>query len=94
MPEIHNLIARDLVSRLMAEGGTWDRYTSLYNNTIAPYNLMAVSAALDAVDALSETRSEERSMISPDYARNFICDFILGKKQKHTQLTLFDDDDY
>ena len=32
---------------------------------------------------------EERSMISPDYARNFICDFILGKKQDHTQLTLF-----
>ena len=25
--------------------------------------------------------SEERSMISPDYARNFICDFILGKTQ-------------
>lgn len=25
--------------------------------------------------------SEERSMISTDYARNFICDFILGKKQ-------------
>lgn len=33
--------------------------------------------------------SEERSMISPDYARNFICDFIIGKKQKMTQLTLF-----
>ena len=33
--------------------------------------------------------SEERSMISPDYARNFICDFILGKEQKHTELTLF-----
>ena len=33
--------------------------------------------------------SEERSMISPDYARNFICDFILGKKKQHTQLTLF-----
>lgn len=33
--------------------------------------------------------SEERSMISPDYARNFICDFILGKQQHHTQLTLF-----
>lgn len=32
---------------------------------------------------------EERSMISPDYARNFICDFILGKVQKHTQLDLF-----
>ena len=27
--------------------------------------------------------SEERSMISPDYARNFICDFIIGKKQKN-----------
>ena len=34
--------------------------------------------------------SEERSMISPDYARNFICDFILGKKQSFTQPTLFD----
>lgn len=26
--------------------------------------------------------SEERSMISPDYARNFICDFILGREQE------------
>ena len=33
--------------------------------------------------------SEERSMISPDYARNFICDFILGKEQHNTQLKLF-----
>lgn len=33
--------------------------------------------------------SEERSLISPDYARNLICDFILGKKQAHSQLTLF-----
>lgn len=33
--------------------------------------------------------SEERSLISPDYARNFIADFILGKPQKHTQLDLF-----
>ena len=32
---------------------------------------------------------EERSMISPDYARNFICDFILGKEQVGTQLSLF-----
>lgn len=30
--------------------------------------------------------SEERSMISPDYARNFICDFIIGKKQNIGQL--------
>lgn len=34
--------------------------------------------------------SEERSMISPDYARNFICDFIIGKEQEHTERTLFD----
>lgn len=33
--------------------------------------------------------SEERSMISPDYARNFICDFIIGKEQIGTQLNLF-----
>ena len=33
--------------------------------------------------------SEERSMISPDYARNFICDFILGKQQENTIPTLF-----
>ena len=32
---------------------------------------------------------EERSMISPDYARNFICDLIIGKEQKGTQLDLF-----
>ena len=33
--------------------------------------------------------STERNMISPDYARNFICDFILGKQQKHSLLNLF-----
>ena len=35
--------------------------------------------------------SEARSMISNDYARNFICDFILGKPQAFTQLELFTD---
>lgn len=33
--------------------------------------------------------SEERSMISPDYARNFICDKIIGKPQSNSQLSLF-----
>ena len=33
--------------------------------------------------------STERSMINPKYARNFICDFILGKQQKHSLLNLF-----
>ncbi len=34
--------------------------------------------------------SEERSLISSDYARNFICDFIIGKKQKNAQMDIFD----
>ena len=39
--------------------------------------------------------SEERSMISPDYARNWICDFILGKYQEDISgPTLFDMDEY
>lgn len=33
--------------------------------------------------------SEERSMIHPDYARNFICDFILGKQQPDICPSLF-----
>ena len=33
--------------------------------------------------------SEERSMISPDYARNFICDFIIGKTQCYTIPDIF-----
>ena len=34
--------------------------------------------------------SEERSLISPDYARNFICDFIIGKRQECSQQIEFD----
>ena len=34
--------------------------------------------------------SEVRSMISPDYARNFICDNIIGRKQPGSQLSLFE----
>ena len=33
--------------------------------------------------------SEVRSMISPDYARNFICDFILGVEQSYSVRSLF-----
>lgn len=39
--------------------------------------------------AKAGTCSAERSMISEDYARNFICDHILGIETKHTQPTLF-----
>lgn len=43
------------------------------------------------IDHASKTGicDEERSMISPDYARNFICDFIIGKEQIGTQLSIF-----
>lgn len=43
----------------------------------------------DAIPAQTGQCSEVRSMIHPDYARNFIRDFILGKKQVFTQQTLF-----
>ena len=33
--------------------------------------------------------NKDRSMISPDYARNFICDFIIGKEQNISQMSLF-----
>lgn len=32
--------------------------------------------------------SEERSMMTPDYARNFICDFVIGKYQQIGQLQI------
>lgn len=39
--------------------------------------------------------SEERSMISPDYARNWICDFVLGKYQEDISgPTLFDPEEF
>lgn len=34
--------------------------------------------------------SEERSLICPDYARNFICDYIIGKEQNYSVLSLFE----
>ena len=38
--------------------------------------------------------NEERSMISSDYARNWICDFVLGKRQKeYEEPSLFDFDE-
>lgn len=37
---------------------------------------------------ITGTCNEGRSLISPDYARNFICDFIIGKEQ-HLEPTLF-----
>lgn len=37
----------------------------------------------------NEERTRLRSEIAPSYARNFICDFIIGYTQKHSQLLIF-----
>lgn len=62
--------------------------TNTNGNTIQPRKPIRVKK-----DARPSSRtgvcSEERSMISSDYARNFICDFIIGKKQQIGQLNLF-----
>ena len=61
--------------------------TPTYGKSYQPAQKVRV---LDKKGAVKGICSEERSMISQDYARNFICDFILGKKQTITQQTLFD----
>lgn len=53
------------------------------------YQQKKAKRVLDQPGAKNGICSEERSMISPDYARNFICDFILGKEQQIWQLSLF-----
>lgn len=42
------------------------------------------------MEYVMEREGIERSLISPDYAHNFICDHILGINSGHTQPTLFD----
>lgn len=49
----------------------------------------AVKTIQDAARGKGGLCSEERSMISPEYAKNFICDFILGKTNENTQQRLF-----
>lgn len=50
-------------------------------------------AEVRCVEHMNRSRTgfcgKERSELSPAYARNFICDFILGKEQPHTLLELF-----
>lgn len=57
-----------------------------YQNDKVQKHIAYAESRWDSTNGLC---NEERSMISPDYARNFICDFILGKEQKNTQLQLF-----
>lgn len=49
-----------------------------------------VSTQIDKpMEYVMEKEGIERSLISPDYAHNFICDHILGIDSGHTQPTLF-----
>jgi len=58
-------------------------------NTIQITPIEKIKKVINCKQGLHEGLcSEERSMISSDYARNFICDFILGKKQDIGQLSL------
>jgi len=41
------------------------------------------------MEYVMESEGIERSLISPDYAHNFICDHILGIESGHSQPTLF-----
>ena len=49
----------------------------------------AVKTIQDAAKGKGGLCSEERSMISREYAKNFICDFILGRENENTQARLF-----
>ena len=77
-------------------GDYFNKPTGYWFFCCKPMNGATITGAkkhLRVWDAKSGVRagicSEERSMISPDYARNFICDFVLGKEQIGTQLQLF-----
>ena len=59
-----------------------------HGNSLQPKKAKRVKKDARPADNVGQC-SEERSMISPDYARNFICDFIIGKEQDNTLLTLF-----
>lgn len=49
------------------------------------------SAQIDKpMEYVMEKEGIDRSLISPDYAHNFICDHILGIESGHTQPTLFE----
>ena len=63
--------------------------TPTNGETIQPYKGERKSIMTSRKALHSGLCSEERAMISPDYARNWICDFVLGKKQEIGQLTLF-----
>lgn len=75
-----------LIRKITAGSGASKAKTKL-KATVAKETLDKMYLEHTSADGICD---EDRSMISPDYARNFICDFILGKVQKYTQLDLFE----
>ena len=63
--------------------------TPTNGETIQPYKGERKSIMTSRKALHSGLCSDERSIISHDYARNWICDFVLGKKQEIGQLTFF-----
>ena len=72
--------------RSITAGSGASRTKRKLKNTIEPQLLDKLWLDHKSKDGICD---EDRSMISPDYARNFICDFIIGKEQDNTLLTLF-----
>lgn len=75
-----------LIRKIMAGSGA-DKTKRKLKATVAKETLDKMYLEHTSADGICD---EGRSMISPDYARNFICDFILGKVQEYTQLDLFE----
>lgn len=76
---------RSMVKTIMAGSGASKAKKKL-KHTIGKDELDRMYIDHTSADGICD---EDRSMISPDYARNFICDFILGKQQENTIPTLF-----
>ena len=78
-------------------GDYYKKETAYWFVNCEPTKLVTMNVNKNKIRVLDAKKSEqagicstERSMISPDYARNFICDFIIGKQQVFTQTNLFD----
>ena len=73
---------------LFEQSGTFKGEFNFIGCTPAGLQSIQLDKVQRYVQRISYRHKEDRSMISPDYARNFICDHILGKRQQHTQITL------
>lgn len=77
--------AKDKIKRITAGSGSSKKKRSLAK-TIKKEELDARYLDHKSADGICDT---DRSIISPDYARNFICDFVIGKEQDYSMRQLF-----